>query len=213
MALWSWGLGLLGFMVWKHLEIAFPHSWPKNREETRSRRAKGPEVLAEAGAAACSSLRLPARVPQATRARAGLNPSTCTWVVLIYVSGSCPGFPAHISLPQQSTQPSPCTGVPRVAPCSSVRCRPTSAGGRTHAHTLHAMCLRDTRHFYYFSSCGFPAHACPETCSALLPTQAGLQSGRHPAPSVPAEATGLPGWHRVGAWLCGGWCRGLQPVQ
>lgn len=57
--------GLLGFMVLKHLEISFPHSWPKNEEETRNCRAKGPEVLVEAGTVACSSLRLTALVSQA----------------------------------------------------------------------------------------------------------------------------------------------------
>lgn len=71
----------------------------------------------------------------------------------------------------------------------------------------------DTCSFYYFSSCGFSAHACPKTRAALLPTQAGLQSSRCLAPSVPAEATGLPAWHGVSAWLCGSWCRGSQLVQ
>lgn len=181
MALWSWGLGLLGFMVWKHLEIAFPHSWPKNGEETRNCKAKGPEVLVEAGAAACSPLRLPARVPQATRAGAGLNPSTCTWVVLIYVSGSCPGFPAHISLPQQNAQPSPCMGVPHVAPCSSVRCRPTSAHGRTHAHTLHTMHLRHTS-FLLFLLLWLPSTCLPR--DMLCPTSHTGRAPIRPAPST-----------------------------
>lgn len=113
--------------------------------------------------------------------------------------------------------------VPHSAPptdTSPVCCRPASACRRTHAHppTLYACSSSsgvplDTCHFYYFSSRGFPAHACPKTCSALLPMQAGLQSSRHPAPSVPAEATRLLVWHGVGAWLCSSWCQGFQPVQ
>lgn len=73
-----------------------------------------------------------------------------------------------------------------------------------HAHctcSSHSGVSLDTCYLHYLSSCGFPAHACPETCSALLPTQAELRSSRLLAPSVPAEATGLPTWH--------GWCLAL----
>lgn len=104
------------------------------------------------------------------------------------------------------------------ADASPACCRSALACRRMHAHTLYACSSSggvslNTCHFYYFSSRGFPAHACPETRSALLPTQAGLQSGRRPSPSVPAEATGLLAWHGVSAWLCGSWCQGFQPVQ
>lgn len=109
------------FMVLKGLDITFPHSWLKNGEETRNCRAEGPEVLVEARTAACSSLCLPALVSPAIHKPHGLGlcwtPFACTWVILIYASGSCPEFPAHISLPQQTSQPSPCMGVLRCAPC------------------------------------------------------------------------------------------------
>lgn len=114
-------------------------------------------------------------------------------------------FPASAEHPAQ-----PRMAVPRSAPptdASPVRCRPSSACRRTRAHppTLYACSSSsgvslDTCHFYYFSSRGFPAHACPETRSALLPTQAGLQSGSRPAPSVPAEDTGVARGRCLALW-------------
>lgn len=44
-ALWSWSFGLLAFMVLKHLEMSFHHSWLKSGKETRSCRAKGAEMV------------------------------------------------------------------------------------------------------------------------------------------------------------------------
>lgn len=43
--------------------------------------------------------------PKSSASHTCQNRFTCTWGALIYVSGSCPGFSAPISLPQQSTQP------------------------------------------------------------------------------------------------------------
>lgn len=101
-------------------------------------------MLVEDGTVACSSLCPPALVSQAIHEPCvwGLyrNPSTCTWVVLIYVSGSCPDFPAHISLPQQSTQPNPVWRCPALLPPQTpLLCAadpPRHAGGHmpTHPH-------------------------------------------------------------------------------
>jgi len=213
-------------MAFKHLEISFPHFWLKSGDEARNCRAKGPEVLLEAGTVSCSSLHPPALVSQAIPKPCGgglpkplllhLGCSDLCFGILHGLSGS--HFPASAEHPTQPCMEMPCSSP--LADPSPVCCRPASACRGVHAHppTLHACSSSsgvslDTCPFYYFSSRGFPAHACPETCSALLPMQAGLRSGRRPELSVPAEATGLPVWHRVHAWLCGSWCQGFQSAD
>lgn len=200
------------FVVLKHLEITFPHSWPKNGEETR---AEGPEVLVEAGPAACSSLCLPTLVFPAMHKPHGLGlcwtPFACTWVVVIYASGSCPEFPARISLPQQNSQPSPCTGVLLCAPRGRL---PAWARRREHAQTArvpHVAVCPQTHVIFIISP--------PVASQHML-------APRHALPYFPRRQSSDPAgsWHprfllklrgcrrgTVGAWCCGSWCQGSQP--